>query len=112
MRDFIIANRETLKFIVNYHSYGNMFIIPYNGDNLSYKLTPEQIKLYDEIKNEAKFPSNMISGSAKTLLDYYANGEASDWALSSTGIIAMSPEIGSASAISLVFDIPSVREEA
>ena len=54
----------------------------------------------------------MISGSAKTLLNYYANGEASDWALSSTGIIAMSPEIGSASAMSLVFDIPSVREEA
>lgn len=112
MRDFILQHKSSLKFIVNYHSFGNMFIIPYSGGDLSYKLTPDQVELYNEIKNEAKFPPKMISGSAKHLLNYYANGEASDWALSKTGIIAMSPELGSSSATSQVFDIKSAREEA
>jgi len=54
----------------------------------------------------------MISGNAKQLLNYYANGEASDWALAKAGVIAMSPELASESALSFTFDIPSVRVEA
>ena len=33
MRDFILAHKRTLKFIVNYHSYGNMFLVPYSGNH-------------------------------------------------------------------------------
>ena len=58
------------------------------------------------------FPANVAIGSAKDLINYYANGEAADWALAQTGIIAMSPELGSASTMSMTFDVPSVREEA
>jgi len=46
------------------------------------------------------------------LLNYSANGEAADWALAKTGIIAMSPELASESSLSMTFDIPSVRVEA
>lgn len=46
------------------------------------------------------------------LLQYHANGEAADWALAEAGIIAMSPELASESALSYTFDISSVRTEA
>jgi len=41
MRDFITAHKSTLKFVVNYHSFGNMFLIPYSGANGNNTLTPE-----------------------------------------------------------------------
>ena len=41
MRDFILANADTLKFIVNYHSYGNIFLVPYSGNNTKLKLTAQ-----------------------------------------------------------------------
>ena len=112
MRDFIMQRANTLKFIVNYHSYGNMFLIPYQGSDGMNKLTTDQAKIYNEIKTEAKFPPGMKSGNAKELLNYHANGEASDWALSKAGIISMSPELASESVTSYTFDMPSVREEA
>ena len=58
------------------------------------------------------FPENMIFGTATELLNYYANGDASDWALAETGVIAMTNEVGSESALSMTFDIPSVLAEA
>ena len=112
MRDFILENKDTLKFIVNYHSYGNMFVLPYSGDYETPKLTADQSLIYSEILTEASFPPNMLSGSAIDLVGYSANGEASDWALFNAGVVAVSPELSSASAMSLTFDIPSVREEA
>ena len=54
----------------------------------------------------------MRAGNAKELLNYHANGEASDWAIKTTGIIAMSPELSNESITSFTFDIPSVRTEA
>ena len=54
----------------------------------------------------------MLSGSCYELLDYYSNGDASDWALAETGIIAMTNELGNESAMTMTFDIPSVRIEA
>lgn len=46
------------------------------------------------------------------LLQYHANGEAADWALAKAGVIAMSPELASESALTYTFDISSVRTEA
>ena len=31
MRDFVLAHQDTLRFVVSYHSYGNMLVIPYSG---------------------------------------------------------------------------------
>ena len=45
-------------------------------------------------------------------IGYGADGEASDWMLSAAGVIAMSPELGSASVQSATFDIASPKEEA
>ena len=35
MRDFILSHKDTLKFVLNYHSYGNMFIVPYSANDSS-----------------------------------------------------------------------------
>ena len=75
-------------------------------------MTEEQEKIYNEIHDGAEFPKHLAFGTAKTLLNYHANGEASDWILHETGIIALSPELGDNSAYSYTFDIPSVRIEA
>ena len=95
MRDFILLKKSELKFIVNYHAFGNMFLIPYQGSDRSHKLTKEQTSIYNEIKNEVNFPGHNVSGNAKQLLNYYANGEASDWAIHEAGVVAMSPELAS-----------------
>ena len=112
MRDFILEKKETLKFIMNYHSFGNMFLVPYSGSDSSKQLTDDQRAIYDEITTEAIFPPQVIIGSPFDLLRYYANGEAADWALAEVGIIAMSPELASESALTMTFDIPSNRIEA
>jgi len=31
IRDFLIAHRDEVKFVYNFHSYGNMYLWPYNG---------------------------------------------------------------------------------
>jgi len=31
MRDFIFAHVEEIKFVYNFHSYGNMYITPFNS---------------------------------------------------------------------------------
>ena len=112
MRDFILEHKDELKFIINYHSYGNMYLVPYSGNDDTKKLTPEQKSIYDEITSEAKFPDHVVIGSAYDLLNYSANGEAADWALAEAGIIAMSPELASENALTMTFDIPSNRIES
>ena len=96
MRDFILAHQDTLKFVINYHSYGNMLVIPYSGQDRSLVLTHDQRAIYDEIYRESNCAElNTIMGTGQEMVRYYSNGEASDWILNATGIIAISPELGS-----------------
>ena len=30
MRDFILAHEEELKFVYNFHSFGNAYVVPFN----------------------------------------------------------------------------------
>ena len=41
MRDFILERQDKLKFVVNYHSYGNMFLVPYSGNDQMKILTSD-----------------------------------------------------------------------
>ena len=41
MRDFVLAHRDSLKFVVSFHSYGNMLVIPYSGGDADNVLTPD-----------------------------------------------------------------------
>jgi hypothetical protein len=31
IRDFLISHRHSIKFVYNFHAYGNMYLWPYNG---------------------------------------------------------------------------------
>ena len=61
--------------------------------------------IYQEIKNDVLLPRNGKIGSALETVGYYSDGEASDWMLYKAGVIAMSPELASASVSSMTFDI-------
>ena len=113
MRDFVLGHVDTLKFVVSYHSYGNMLVIPYSGYDPNLRLTTDQRAIYDEIYDDCNYAEqNTIMGTGPEMVRYVSNGEASDWILSTTGIIATSPELGSSSIQSMTFDIWSVEVEA
>lgn len=96
MRDFIFANVENLKFVYNFHSYGNMFITPFNSlkGKILEEAYPRQAALFKEILAESDTPEGLRVGTAYELLNYQSPGEASDWILAATGIPAISPELG------------------
>lgn len=96
MRDFIFKHVNEIKFVYNFHSYGNMYVTPFNaiaGDILQ-DAYPVQFALFEEILAEGHPPNGLKTGTAHDLLGYTSPGEASDWILAATGIPAISPELG------------------
>ena len=83
---------------MNFHCYGNLWIHPFNysnePDNLELKQYEQFEEIYDHLHSSMKFPSNALVGNAKKLIDYVANGEASDWMFAEKKIISWSPELG------------------
>jgi len=96
MRDFIFKHVNEIKFVYNFHSYGNMYVTPFNaiaGDLLQ-DAYPTQFALFEEILDEGHPANQLKVGTAHDLLGYTSPGEASDWILAATGIAAISPELG------------------
>ena len=113
MRDFVNDHQDTIKFAISYHSFGNMLVIPYSGADRTKRLTEDQRAIYGEIYDDCNYADqNTIMGTGPEMVRYVSNGEASDWILYNTGIIAMSPELGSSDIQSMNFDIWSVELEA
>ena len=96
MRDFIFKNVNEIKFVYNFHAYGNMFVTPFNAiaGNLIQDAFPRQFALFEEIIAEGHPANGLKVGTAHDLLGYTSPGEASDWILAATGIPAISPELG------------------
>ena len=96
MRDFIFQNVNELKFVYNFHSYGNMYVTPFNAiaGNLIQDAYPVQFALFEEILAEGHPANGLKVGTAHDLLGYTSPGEASDWIMAATGIPAISPELG------------------
>ena len=48
LRDFLFAHKKEIKFVVNFHSYGNQWIYPYNGkaDNDIAKRNPQALAVF------------------------------------------------------------------
>ena len=87
-----------VKISVNMHSWGNLFIVPYNYDsspnNSKLKENPLLRSYYNDIQTQGNLPSGFLFGNGQSTIKYTANGEASDWMLHDRGIIALSPELG------------------
>ena len=66
MRDFMTSKKNELKFVMNFHQFGAMFLIPYHGvvpNNLADE-HPEVAKIFQEMVEESVFPAGTNVGSA------------------------------------------------
>lgn len=95
-----IEEHSDIKIAFNYHSYGNLLIIPFNYvDSTTSQLNmfmnyTFQKSIYDEFREEGHFPEQNKMGNGMDTIQYKANGEAADWMLGEKRIIAFSPELG------------------
>lgn len=111
IRDLLTSKRNDIRFVYNFHAYGNMYLWPYNGEspnNIGDK-NPDVLRIYEEIWHESKFPDGTLSGNAYEALEYTSSGEQSDWILSELGIPSICPEMGSSDLFSYQFILPYRR---
>lgn len=81
MRDLLDANKDKIVFAYNFHSYGPMYIWPYNSqmNNELARTNPVAQQVFNEIWEDALFPSTTLSGNAIDTVGYISNGEANDF---------------------------------
>lgn len=114
IRDFV--NKWTnIKIAINFHAFGNLFIIPFNYDtvegnqNLAANFTKAK-QFYDHAHQNAGFPNGNKMGNGVTTVKYPANGEASDYFLAEKGVYSTSPELGTNNKFSDKFFVDSVSK--
>ena len=63
---FVKSNQDEIKFVVNFHSYGNQFIWPYNfqEDNELSSKSPGMMQLFKQIRISAPFPPGVKFGNS------------------------------------------------
>lgn len=108
IRDFLISHKDQIKFVYNFHAYGNMYLWPYNGhspNNIG-KKNPDTLAIFNEIWRDSTFPEGTLRGNAWEALRYTSSGEQSDWILGALGIPSICPEIGSSNFFSYDFILP------
>ena len=104
-----VDSHPNIKIVYNYHSWGNLIITPFNylKNEESRKKIKEEFpihyKMYEDFKEEAKFPVNFLFGNGDNTIKYLANGDATDWFLGKKKILSFSPELGNGNRNSDVF---------
>ena len=99
IKNFIDTHPD-IKIVYNYHTYGNLYITPFNyltknsSETLFKKNYSFFYSVYQDFKKEANFPINHTFGNADSTIGYKAFGEASDWYLIEKNILSFSPELG------------------
>jgi hypothetical protein len=108
IRDFLITHQDEVKFVYNFHSFGNMYLWPYNGSspNNIEQRSPGALDIFMEIWNDSTFPIGTMKGNAFEALNYHSSGEQSDWILGALGIPSICPEVGSSDYFSFQWNIP------
>ena len=102
---------------MNFHSYADLWIEPYNyiNDKTDKELERKNHMLfeaYQEFNIEAYRPDGAKYGNAAATINYIANGEATDYMLAERNIFAFSPEMGIANKQSNTFYPPqNIQEE-
>lgn len=81
MRDFLTKNKDDIKFVYNFHSFGNKFVIPFNGKFPNDLMTqnPKIHEIFDEIVQEAQFNDGEDIGPSTETMGIQAGGDAGDW---------------------------------
>lgn len=97
VRDFVISTNTNIKITINFHTWGNLFIIPYNYDNRNnHELIGTPIyKMYEDIRDSKTLPEGILFGNGMQTIKYTANGDATDWmSKQNGGVVSISPELG------------------
>merc|ERR1719163_1234756 len=96
MRDYIGANRNELKFVINCHTSGNDFIWPFNGrePNDIEERAPGYLAIFQDIAENAPFPDGVMKGNSYEVIGDKMGGDADDYALSQFGIPSVTAEMG------------------
>lgn len=97
VRDFLVSHKDEIKFVSNTHSFGNMWIYPYNGEvhNTVTEKNPTQFLVFEEIINGAQFPdNNKNDGNSMDILGERIGGDMDDWVLQTLGIPSVTNELG------------------
>ena len=95
-----IENHPDIKIALNYHTWGNLIVTPFNylQNNesliLLQKEFPNHYKMYQDFEKEANYPPNFIFGNSQKTLEYLSNGDSADWLLGKKNILSFSPELG------------------
>lgn len=95
---------------MNFHSYGNIWIHPFNYMHVPHKYPDnaytEIVNFYETFKHEVAKVSKSQYGNAIETVEYATDGEASDWMLGEHKIVAFSPELGSFNPEAQTFFLP------
>ena len=108
MRDMLTKYKDTIKFVYNFHSYGPMYVWPYNSEqsNELARTNPEAQLIFNEIWDHGKFPSSTLKGNAIKTVGYLASGEANDYIMHEFNIPSVSPELANDDYFSNDFFLP------
>ena len=108
MKNLMEKYHDTIKIVYNYHSYGPMFVWPYNSESANHlaEVNPLAQQILNEIWDDGDFPETTIKGNAIKTVGYLANGEANDWILNEYGIPSVSPELANDDFYSNDFFLP------
>lgn len=106
IKNLIEGKQHHVSAALNFHSYGNMWIWPYNyynGTDNDSLLTHSQVSFFHRFNEKLKKHGVILTGNSQHTINYTANGEASDWMMKTHGIISLSPELGDKTRQSEVF---------
>ena len=109
-RDFVVSHNDIV-IAVNYHTWGNLVITPYNYlsvEESKQKMQNDKahqvlLKYYEEFQHEAMYPEGFVFGNGMKTIKYTANGDCSDWLFGERRILAFSPELGNGKSESNMF---------
>ena len=100
IKNFIEKHNNEIKIVINYHTWGNLVIIPFNyldhNDNIKELENKyfEFNKIYNEFDKEANYPQNYSFGNGDKTIKYKTNGDATDWFFGKMNKLSFSPELG------------------
>ena len=63
IRDFLISHQDEIKFVYNFHAYGNMYLWPYNGQSPN-NIESKYLSIFNEIWEDSTFPAGTLRGNA------------------------------------------------
>ena len=110
VRSFVEKHTGMISSAMNFHSYGNMWLRPFNymrvKDTWPDRFDQTIINFYKNFDQKIKPVTTGLVGNAIESVGYFTDGEASDWMLGDHQIFSFSPELGSKNPAANTFFIP------